>query len=57
MEVGREVVAVHHIDAPELVLELEHFEDDGDDPGVGGERIAVDGEVGRHCCSRRSNRR
>lgn len=50
------MVPVHHVDAPELVLELEHLENDGDNPRVGGERIAVEGEVRRHCCSKRSKR-
>ena len=50
------MVPVHHVDAPELVLELEHLENDGDNPRVGGERIAVEGKVRRHCCSKRSKR-
>ena len=51
MEVGGEVVAVHHVNAPELVVELEHLEDDGDDPRVGGKGIAIKGEGWRHFCS------
>ena len=47
---------MHHVDAAELVLELEHLENDGDNPRVGGERIAVEGKVRRHCCSKRDKR-
>ena len=51
LEVGREVVAVHDVDGPELVLHLQHLEDDGDDPSVGGERVAVQDQARRrHRC-------